>query len=327
MIKVFRILTLTSLILASPAFAKKFKIGTMVPDGTTWAKNLRKMAQDIKKQTSNRVNFKLYLGGVAGDEPDVERKIRSGQFHGGIFTGKALGQINGDVRLLEVPFNFKSRSKAQKVLKGMSSFLDKGFNRVGYESLGYFELGKVYIVSKEAVADISSLKGISIWAWQEDVLIEAIMKNLKLVSVPLALPDVNTSLSTGAIKAAYATPLGIIALQWQSKVKYLLDFPVTYSFGGLLIGDKAWKKISKADQLIVKKIAKAAINKTNDDTIKENSNSLTILRQQGIKFMAPKNPSAEMALGQQVRSAVLKELTGKGKLFTPEGRKEFDGLM
>ena len=52
------------------------------------------------------MNMKIYFCGVMGDEPDVLRKIRVGQLHGGIFTGKTLGEINGEFGLLKFPIPF-----------------------------------------------------------------------------------------------------------------------------------------------------------------------------------------------------------------------------
>lgn len=313
------------LFMLSPTLvAKTFKIGALVPEGTSWATNLKKMAKEISDTTDGRVKFKLYLGGVAGDEPVVMRKIRSGQFHGGIFTGKALGEVFGDVRLMEVPFNFvHDRSKAVKVLSGMQSHFDSGLEKEGFAAIGYFELGKVYIVSTKSSSSIEALKGSKIWAWEGDKLVEAIMNNLKLVSVPLALPDVLTSLSTGMIESAYATPLAIIALQWQDKVKYLYDFPVTYSIGGLLLSKKAWDGIDAKDRDVVKGIAAKWTKVTNDTTIAENQTSLSALKNKGISFV--KFPQSDLERGKEIRRAVLCQL--QGSLFSKAGVKLFESLM
>ena len=77
------------------------------------------------------------------------------------------------------------------------------------------------------------------------------IESMNLISVPLPLPDVLSSLSTGIIDAAYAPPLGILSLQWNTKVSHLIDFPLSYSIGAFLIGEKAWKKISPENQKIV----------------------------------------------------------------------------
>lgn len=318
------LILLTSLGIPTPLLSATFKVGALVPEGTSWANYLQDMVKEIKDKTEGRVKIKLWLGGSAGDEPDLLRKIRNNQYHGGIFTGKALGDVYGDIRLMELPFNFvDDRQKALATLKAMQGHFDSGLESQGFKGLGFFELGKVYIVSKKDAKDVASLKGIKIWAWEGDELVKSIMNELKLVSVPLALPDVLTSLSTGMIDAAYATPQAIIALQWQSKVKYLFDLPVTYSFGGLLLSQKAWKKVKPEDQTLVQTIAAKWIKQINDDTITvQNPKSLAVLKKSATVKAFPKS---DVELGKKVREAVLCQL--KGKLFSPKGVELFNKTM
>ena len=115
------------LILGTESHAITIKMGVLAPEGTAWAQNLKRMAKEIKKATENKVKLKIYYGGSQGDEPDVLRKIRVGQLHGGIFTGKTLGEISGDVRVIEVPFNFSGDGKrAWRTVVKMTDFLIKG---------------------------------------------------------------------------------------------------------------------------------------------------------------------------------------------------------
>ena len=271
------------------------------------------------------MKIKLYLGGVAGDEPDVQRKIRAGQFHGGVFTGKALGDIYGDIRMMEVPFNFvNDRKKAVQVLGAMRPHFDEGFRKNGFESLAYYEIGKAYIVSKKKSTSLENLKGSKIWAWEGDKLVEATLKNLRLVSVPLALPDVLTSLSTGMIDSAYNSPLGVIALQWQSKIAYLVDnMPINYAFGAFLLSKRAWSKISKKDQATIKQVMQGHEKVTNDTTIAENKKALETMKSMGIEFI--KYPSSDMQKGKEVRRKVIGELTGN--LFSAKGVELFRKQM
>ena len=143
------------------------------------------------------------------------------------------------------------------------------------------------------------------------------MKNLKLVSVPLALPDVLSSLSTGIIDAAYAPPLGILALQWQTKVKYLLNFPVAYSIGALLISNKAWDKISPEHQKIVKDIATKYQKQVADKTVKETQEGLEAIKSAGVKFIS--FPDKDIQQGKKIRNDVIKAL--QGKMISAEGVK------
>ena len=194
-----------SLLCSATAFsAQQIKLAVLVPEGTTWGNSLKKFSKDVEKETNGEVTFKVYYGGVSGDEPDVLRKIRIGQLNGGIFTGKTLGDIHGDVRVMETPFTFyHNQKKASSALEKMSPQFGQLLKSKGFVNLGFYEVGMVYLVSTKKVGNLNELKGIKIWSWEGDELVKAMIESLELVSVPLALPDVLSSLSTGIINAAY----------------------------------------------------------------------------------------------------------------------------
>ncbi|MBT7610336.1 MAG: TRAP transporter substrate-binding protein DctP [Bacteriovoracaceae bacterium] len=312
------IFTLTLFVFSNPASAVTLKIGVLVPEGTTWAKNLKKMAKEIKKATNKKVKIKIYFGGAQGDEPDVLRKIRIGQLGGGVFTGKTLGDINGDVRVMEVPFIFMNdRSKALKTLNSMAPYFNKSFEKNEFTNLGFFELGMVYFVSQKKTPSIDSMKGIKIWAWEGDQLVSSMISAMNLVSVPLPLPDVLSSLSTGIVEAAYAPPLGIIALQWNTKIKYLVDFPLAYATGAILISKKKWAKISVENQKIVKAISAKYIKHINAGNIKDNEDALEAIKGLGVEFV--KFQDTDIARAKKYRDSIVKKL--KGKLFSADAWK------
>ena len=68
------------------------KFATLAPEGTAWMKTMRRFNDDIEAKTKGRVKFKIYAGGVSGDEKDVARKIRLGQLQAAGFTGFGLGE-------------------------------------------------------------------------------------------------------------------------------------------------------------------------------------------------------------------------------------------
>ncbi|TNE95281.1 MAG: hypothetical protein EP326_15495 [Deltaproteobacteria bacterium] len=295
--------------------AQTLKVGVLAPEGTNWAKNLKAMAKEIKKATDNKVKLKIYFGGSQGDEPDVLRKVRIGQLQGGIFTGKTLGDINGNARVMEVPFTFGGdREKALKTMYEMAPFINKGFEKAEFHNLGFFELGMVYFVSQVETPSLNSLKGLKIWSWEGDKLVSSMISAMDLVSVPLPLPDVLSSLSTGIVQAAYAPPLGIVSLQWNTKIKYLVDFPLAYSTGAMLISKKSWDKVKPEHKKVIQEISAKYIGKVNAGNIKDNEEALAAIKSMGVKFL--KFPDKDVELAKKFRAEIIKKL--KGDLFTSE---------
>lgn len=307
----FKLLSLVLLILSFNAFAaQQVKLAVLVPEGTTWGSSLKKLSKEVETVTNGEVKFKVYYGGVSGDEPDVLRKVRIGQLHGGIFTGKTLGDIYGDVRAMEVPFTFYGdQKKASKTLTELTPEFNKGLKAKGFVNLGFYEIGMVYVVSSKKISNLNELKGIKIWSWEGDPLVGALLDTLQLVSVPLALPDVLSSLSTGIIDAAYAPPLAILALQWHSKIKYLVDFPTAFSIGALLVSEKTWSRIKPDHQQKILALAEKYVKDANQKSVGESEAARNQLKKSGIQFVS--FPEADYKQAASVREKVLDKLRGK----------------
>ena len=317
-------LLLSLTLLAAVNAEAAIKVGVLAPEGTGWAKNIRLMASEIKEATKGNVEFKIYYGGSQGDEQDVLRKIRLGQLQGGIFTGKTLGEISGDVRVIEIPFMFNhNREKAHKTLEGMQPYFDQKFIEKKFKSLATFEIGQVYFVTQKKVQDLNAIKNLKIWSWDGDPIVTTMFESMNLNGVPLALPDVLSSLSTGVIDAAYAPPIGMIALQWNTKVKYMVDFPISYSIGAFVITGDAWAKVSPADQKATLTIAKKYEKEINAGNAKDNEDALAAMKAQKIEFV--KFSDAEVKVAQGYRNAMVKKLTGK--LFSAEALKKLETEM
>ena len=313
-----------SMLFSANVSALTLKVGVLAPEGTNWSNNLKKMAKEIKQKTKKKVKIKFYFGGSQGDESDVLRKIRVGQLHGGIFTGKTLGDINGDVRVMELPFTFyNDRKKALKIMESMAPFFNKTFQKNEFKNLGFFEIGNVYFVSQKKTDSLKSMMGVKIWSWEGDELVSTMIESMKFVSVPLPLPDVLSSLSTGIIEAAYAPPLGILSLQWNTKIKYLIDLPISFSVGAFLVGSKRWNKISPEHQKLINDISKKYVGLVNEGNEKDNQDSLEAMKSQGIEFL--KFSDADLAKGKELRKEVIGKL--KGKLFSAEALKKLESQL
>ena len=304
--------------------AARIKVGVLAPEGTNWAKHMKKMGKEIKKATDGKVKFKFYFGGSQGDEVDVLRKMRINQLQGGVFTGKTLGEIQGDIRVMEVPFTFGAdREKAWGTLEKLTPYFNEKLQSANFHNLGFFEIGLVYFVSQKKTPTIDSLGGVKIWTWEGDQIVSEMMKTLNLVSVPLPLPDVLSSLSTGIIEATYSPLMPLIALQWNTKIKYMVDFPIAYSIGAFLIGEKAWSKISPEHQKIVTKISNEYMAKVNNSNIQDNKDAKAAIKSSGVEFI--NFSDADIKKAESLKQKI--ETNLKGKLFSDEALKKLNSVL
>ncbi|MBP9680710.1 MAG: TRAP transporter substrate-binding protein DctP [Bacteriovorax sp.] len=320
----FTILASITFLTSALSHAAPIKVGVLVPEGTGWAKIIKKMTGEIKDSTKGNVEIKIYYGGSQGDEQDVLRKIRIGQLQGGIFTGKTLGDINGDIRVMEIPYTFNNNNeKALKTLQGLTPFFNQNFEKKKFKSLATFEIGQIYLVSQKKVQNLEAIKSLKIWSWEGDPVVNTMFESMKLIGVPLALPDVLSSLTTGVIDAAYAPGIGIISLQWNTKIKYVVDFPISYSVGAFVITSDSWSKISPIDQKIVSEISKKYENEINQTNAKDNAEAFNSMKSQKIEFI--KFSDADIKVAKGYRQEIVKKL--KGQLFSEEALKKLDAEL
>ncbi|OFZ18176.1 MAG: hypothetical protein A2X94_03370 [Bdellovibrionales bacterium GWB1_55_8] len=300
-----------------------FKFATVAPEGSSWMVVMREAADEIKAKTGGNVELKLYPGGIAGDEPDVLRKMRVGQYHGAGFTGVGLGELVSDIRILELPFFYDSLDELHYVRNKLTSHLEEKFRAKGYIFLDWAEPGLVYLLSQKPVRSVADMNGVKMWAWEGDPLADSMLDTFKIAPVRVALQDVLMGLQTGMINAAYAPPLAAMALQWQTKVKFMTAEPMTNSTGAILLTKAQWEKVSASDQALVRQITSKSLKKLEESTTKQNMEAIEKFKQQGIQLVSPDAQArADMfSAGAKVRQELV------GKLYSPELLKKVEGLV
>jgi len=306
-----RVLVLTLLFL-NFTFSQEYliKVATIAPDGSTWIKVLREYDSQIRKESNGRIGFKIYAGGVAGDEIDVLKKIRIGQYHAAGFTGVGIGEIAPNLRVLDSPFLFKSYDEVDYIYQKFNDEFEREIERGGFVLLGWAEVGFVYTFTKTPVYGIDDLKKLKMWAWQGDPIAEAAYKVIGITPVPLSITEVLTSLQTGIIDGVYGSPLAILATQWFTRVKYMHDVPLSNASGALLISKRYFDSLPKDLQEILLKNGRKYMRKLVELSREENKNAIETLKRNGIMIT---EPSSKKVLSEydEIGKKIRRELVGK----------------
>jgi len=292
--------------------ATTIKIATAAPDGTAWMRELRAGAEAIKKGTAERVELKFYPGGVMGDEPTVLRKIKIGQLQGGAFTGGELSQVDRDTQIYSLPFAFKTQEEVDKARAQLDPLLKQKLEKDGYEILGISDGGFAYLVSVNEIKNKDDLKAAKVWIPQGDRIAEASFKAGGVTPIPLPLADVYTSLQTGLIDAAANTPAGTIAFQWHTKVKHMIDLPLTYVVGILIVDKKIYDALAPEDRKTVSDTLGAAFARLDKINRDDDAQAREALQKQGIAMFKPN--AAETASWEAVGIDARKNLVADGEI-------------
>jgi TRAP-type C4-dicarboxylate transport system substrate-binding protein len=280
-----------ALSLALPAAAAtQIKIATVAPDGTAWMKEMRATGDAIKKATEDRVELKFY--------PDAE-----------IYT---------------VPFLFRSQEEVDKVRAKVDPFVKDAVRKNGYELLGMSGGGFAYLMSTKDIRTRDDLKNAKVWVPQGDEIAELTFKTAGVTPVPLPLSDVYTSLQTGLIDTAANTDAGAIAFQWHTKIKHVVDMPLIYVVGEVLIDSKTFDALSAADRKAVSDAFAAGFARLETINRADNTSAREALKKQGITFFTP--DAAERTKWEGIGAETYRQLTAQ-HAFSPELQKALDAAL
>ncbi len=263
------------------------KLGTLAPEGSSWVKTFNTLNTEVMKKTENKVQFRIYPGGVLGDETDMLRKMKIGQIQGVALTSGGLSTFFKEIDVFQVPFLFQTYEEVDATLKKMDSFFRKGFEDNGYVLLGWSDAGFVYLMSTVPIASVADLKKAKVWIWEDSPMSKAIFDEAGVKAIPLSIPDVLVGLQTGLVEVVYAPPTGAISLQWFTKVKYLTDVPLIYLAGGVVVKKDIFKQIPQASQNFILESFQQQLDQLKAITRNENRDAMKVMVKNGVKIIAP----------------------------------------
>ena len=320
MYKITKLVLLLTLAICSStnvsAQSQVFKIASLAPQGSDWIVRIEKGAKQITKETEGRVKFKIFSGGIQGDDEKVLRKMRSGQLHGGAFSTGSLAKQAPSVLLYGLPFLFNNVAEVTAVREQFDSFVEQDLRKGGLVSFGFAGGGFAKIMSNTPVRSLDDLKGKKVWIPEGDTISYRGMQDFGLAPVTLPVTDVLTGLQTGLIDVIGSSALVALVLQWHTKITHVSTMPVSYIYGVLALDEKHLSKLSDEDQQTVERVFRKVYTEIEAKSMKDSEDATEALMGSGITLVE----AAPGALEQlQSRSRALwKKVAAEGGLPQPQ---------
>ena len=246
--------------------AKKviIKMASLAPEGTVYHGMLIEMGQKWKKATNGEVILRVYPGGIVGDERDMIRKIRLGQFHAAAVSTEGLHEINPDVYVFALPLVYDNYDDVEWMRSQMDGRIRKGMNNNGFELLTWADVGWVHHFSTEPVIYPDDLKKLKMFVWAGGYKSAELWKKGGFQPVPLASTDIMPGLQTGLIQSAATVPIFALSQQLFGIANYLLDMKWGLLTGALIIDSRTWNRIKPEYQKEMISISKEIIDSKTD---------------------------------------------------------------
>ena len=283
---------LSSLAALRPASAVTFKLATLVPDRSVWGDVLRDMGAEWKEATNGTVNLRIYPQGVAGDDPDVVRKMRIGQLHAGSLTLTGLSEIDAAFNVFSIPLFFESYDEYFFVLEALEPVFKKRLKEKGFELLHWGHGGWVHLFATEPIATVDDLKSLKLFVWAGSDKLVRWWRDNGYRPVPLALTDIATALQTGMVEAMPATPLSALLFQWYRSVPNMLGMGFGPFLGATLITTKAWNRLDVMDRHGIMQSAERAAERLRVEVPSQDADAITEMKKRDLKVTELDDPAA-----------------------------------
>lgn len=251
----------------------EIKLGTLAPKDSAWGGVFRAWAKAVKEESKGTVELTWFFNAQQGDETEMIGKARSKQIAGGAFTATGLSAIFPSVIALQMPGLFDNWDQLDKVRndpdpKATRAKLEAGIEAGGFKILGWGDVGVGHIMFrpdngkgepvKPDIRTPESLKAYNTFYISGDAIGSTFLQKVgvsapKALSVPAILPGISNR-EKGAIDVITTPAIAAEQLQWAPQVTHVLDMPVGFGIGGLVINKEIFKELPPE--------AKAALEKT-----------------------------------------------------------------
>lgn len=262
-----------------------FKIASLAPEGSVWATHFDNFSREVTARSNGEITFKVYPGGVMGDDRSMYRKMQIGQLQGGGFTMSGISEVVPDFRVLGIPFLLDSDSEADHVIDGLFPSFQKAFADKGLALIATTEVGFVYPMSTEPIRDLDQMRKSKCWVPSNDPLSQAFFEDIGISPIQLSIPDVLPSLQTGLVNTVFNSFYGAIVLQWFTRTPYINNTPFAYAYGALVFSKKDMDRLPPQYADLIREAAAKNFADLLADARKSNAEALKALQDNGIKII------------------------------------------
>ncbi len=206
----------TNAVDAEPAFVMNF--GTVAPEGTPWADQVRNTKIRIERDSNGAIRVKTFMNGVLGGEVEMTRDIRRGERlqAGGMSTASVAQGANVPIlELPELPYLFRNDKEADTILDEVlfaptsEALASKGF------ILGFWAINgwRSFATRGGAVTTLEELRQYKMRSQEAPVHI-AMWKALGVQAITKPTSEVLSAINTGIVDGFDNTPLFSLASGW-----------------------------------------------------------------------------------------------------------------
>jgi TRAP-type C4-dicarboxylate transport system substrate-binding protein len=236
-----RVVIAALLVMSSVAFADEtVRIATIAPDGTSWARSVRAMVHEVENATGGNLHFKVYFGGIAGDEIEMLERVRRGQLDGVLSGGIACETLAPSLRVVRIPGVFQTWNETSFVLGKLRTVFEDEVRRNGFTYLGEAIVGPPIPFTRKPVSSLADLRTQRLWIWDTDQVLRVALPDIGMNVVPLPIRDALRAYEAGQTDGFITPAVVTLGFQWSTAVRYYADLRLGFVVGCLIVANRTF---------------------------------------------------------------------------------------
>jgi len=260
----------------------RIRLGTLVPQGSSYHRIIQDMGQKWKAATNGQVQLTVYAG-TMGSEIELVRRMRAGQLQAAVVSTTGLANIDrGAAALQSIPMMFHTLDELDYVKAKLAPTLEQRFANKGFRVLFWTDGGWVRFFTRDKIDRPDQLKKLKTFVTAGETQQFDLMKSAGYSPVALEWADALTSLQTKMIDAVPIAPYLGLTMQVYTVADYMLDLNWASVVGALVINQKTWDALSPAQQTAISAIAVATGKQFQTQARKEADEAIAAMQKRGL---------------------------------------------
>lgn len=233
-----------ALAISAGAQTIRINVATVAPEKSPYGEVMAKMAGEWKRISGGKVELRMFYGDKMGDEEAIVQKIRSNSLQGGMLTLAGLAFIDKPLMTISAPLLIDSDDKMKYVLDEMIPDINDRLAKKGFAGIVYSRAGWINFFAKEEFHTPAQLKKLKLGISNKSKEIYSAFQGMNYQVVNVDIAETLPNLLTGRCEALFTSPLVAGSYNWVGVARYMLDIKISPFFGGFVINEKTWNRIS-----------------------------------------------------------------------------------
>jgi tripartite ATP-independent transporter DctP family solute receptor len=257
------------------------KMGVLGSTAYFYYKGAVRMAEEVKKRTSDKVEIQVFPNQQLGNERDMIEGMQLGTIDLAVINTPLLASFDSRFQIFDMPFMFNDWAHVERMVSGpIGQDLLKSLEGKNLKGLAYSTAGHRHVLNyKGPIKTPDDMKGLKIRVLDNPVHV-AIMNAMGANATPMQYSEVATALRQRTVDGLDSPTAAVVSEKFYETQKYMALTGHVFTGVVYLTGMKRWQSLTPDLQKIFMEAGKIGADLETEQHNKAEVDGIELLRKQ-----------------------------------------------